>query len=210
MELELLDRKRRTVERRIRAARFSTVKSFDTFDFAAIPGLNKMLVLALARCGISCAGRTSPRSATAAPATPCRAGAWASGLPVGLLRHVHDRSFVGQPDARGALRAPPAQASARAAGGQAAHHRRTRLCAVVAAPQDRPVNRFAKREWPAMCQSQRRPRRDPAPCRQRMVRKAKAITGWRQGCRCASRDRPTCRVERRVLRERRPHGGLRW
>ena len=49
IELELIDRERRTVERRIRAARFPAVKSFDTFDFAAIPSLNKMLVLELAR-----------------------------------------------------------------------------------------------------------------------------------------------------------------
>ncbi len=38
------------VERRIRAARFPAVKSLDTFDFTAIPSLNKMLVLELARC----------------------------------------------------------------------------------------------------------------------------------------------------------------
>ena len=50
IELDLIDRERRTVERRIRAARFPAVKSFDTFDFAAIPGLGKMLVLELARC----------------------------------------------------------------------------------------------------------------------------------------------------------------
>ena len=50
IELELIDRERRTVEHRIRAARFPAVKSFDTFDFTAIPGLNKMLVLELARC----------------------------------------------------------------------------------------------------------------------------------------------------------------
>ena len=50
VELELLDRERRVTERRIREARFPAVKSFDTFDFAAIPGLNKMLVLELARC----------------------------------------------------------------------------------------------------------------------------------------------------------------
>ena len=50
VELELLDRERRVVERRIREARFPAVKSFDTFDFAAIPSLNKMLVLELARC----------------------------------------------------------------------------------------------------------------------------------------------------------------
>jgi len=49
IELKLIDRERRTVERRIRAARFPAVKSFDTFDFAAIPNLNKMLVLELAR-----------------------------------------------------------------------------------------------------------------------------------------------------------------
>jgi len=49
IELELIDRERRTVERRIRAARFPAVKSFDTFDFAAIPSLNKPLVLELAR-----------------------------------------------------------------------------------------------------------------------------------------------------------------
>ena len=33
------------VERRIRMARFSHTKSFDTFDFAAQPSLNKALVL---------------------------------------------------------------------------------------------------------------------------------------------------------------------
>ena len=50
IELELIDRERRTIERRIRAARFPAVKSLDTFDFTAIPSLNKMLVLELARC----------------------------------------------------------------------------------------------------------------------------------------------------------------
>ena len=49
IELELIDRERRTVERRIRAARFPATKSLDTFDFTAIPSLNKMLVLDLAR-----------------------------------------------------------------------------------------------------------------------------------------------------------------
>ena len=48
-ELELLDREGRLVERRIRQARFPAVKSLDSFDFAAIPSLNKMLVLELAR-----------------------------------------------------------------------------------------------------------------------------------------------------------------
>ena len=38
------------VDRRIKAARFPTTKSLDTFDFLAIPSLNKALVLELARC----------------------------------------------------------------------------------------------------------------------------------------------------------------
>jgi DNA replication protein DnaC len=50
LELELLDRERRVTERRIRDARFPATKSLDTFDFTAIPSLNKMLVLELARC----------------------------------------------------------------------------------------------------------------------------------------------------------------
>ena len=37
------------VERRIKEARFPAVKSLDSFDFAAIPSLNKTLVLELAR-----------------------------------------------------------------------------------------------------------------------------------------------------------------
>lgn len=49
-ELELIERERRMVERRIREARFPTVKSLDSFDFKALPSLNKVLVIELARC----------------------------------------------------------------------------------------------------------------------------------------------------------------
>ena len=35
---------------RLRAARFPAVKSLDTFDFTAIPSVNKSLVMELARC----------------------------------------------------------------------------------------------------------------------------------------------------------------
>ena len=49
-ELEPIDRHQRMVQRRIRAARFPAVKSLDTFDFLAIPSLNKALVMELARC----------------------------------------------------------------------------------------------------------------------------------------------------------------
>ena len=50
LELELLDRERRLVERRIRQARFPATKGLDSFVFTAIPSLNRMLVLELARC----------------------------------------------------------------------------------------------------------------------------------------------------------------
>jgi DNA replication protein DnaC len=49
-EQELLDRERRATERRIHQARFPVVKSLDTFEFLAIPAVNKALVLELARC----------------------------------------------------------------------------------------------------------------------------------------------------------------
>ena len=49
-ELERIDRHQRMVQRRIRAARFPAVKSLDTFDFTAIPSVNKALVMELARC----------------------------------------------------------------------------------------------------------------------------------------------------------------
>jgi DNA replication protein DnaC len=50
VELELLDREARMIERRIKAAKFPAPKSLDGFDFDAIPALNKRLVLDLARC----------------------------------------------------------------------------------------------------------------------------------------------------------------
>ena len=50
-ELGLIDRHQRTVERRLRAARFPAVKSLDSFDFPAIPSVNKALAMELARCG---------------------------------------------------------------------------------------------------------------------------------------------------------------
>jgi DNA replication protein DnaC len=46
----VIDREQRLVERRIRAAHFPAVKSLDSYDFTALPSLNKALVLELARC----------------------------------------------------------------------------------------------------------------------------------------------------------------
>ena len=91
-ELELIDRERRMVERRIRQARFPAVKSLDSFDFKAIASLNKMLVLELARCeyverreniialGNSGTGKTALRSTV-----------WRPGSNIRLLFHVRSR-----------------------------------------------------------------------------------------------------------------------
>ena len=49
VEMEMIDRERRLVERRIRQARFPVVKQLERFDFKAIPSLNKMRVLDRAR-----------------------------------------------------------------------------------------------------------------------------------------------------------------
>ncbi|NQW12341.1 MAG: ATP-binding protein, partial [Alphaproteobacteria bacterium] len=49
IELELIDREARMVDRRIKAAKFPALKSLESFDFEAIPTLNKKLVLDLAR-----------------------------------------------------------------------------------------------------------------------------------------------------------------
>ena len=43
-ELELIDRERRASERRLKAAKFPTYKTLDTFDFKAQPSLNKVLI----------------------------------------------------------------------------------------------------------------------------------------------------------------------
>ena len=49
VELELIERERKAAERRPRAARFPAPKTLDEFDFAARPGINKPLLLDLAR-----------------------------------------------------------------------------------------------------------------------------------------------------------------
>ena len=49
-ELEVIDRERRMVERRIKQVRFPTTKSLDSFEFKSLPSLNKVMVMELARC----------------------------------------------------------------------------------------------------------------------------------------------------------------
>jgi DNA replication protein DnaC len=65
-ELELIDRERRMVERRIREARFPTVKSLDSFDFTAIPSLKRHWSGNSPAANTLLAARTQSRSATAA------------------------------------------------------------------------------------------------------------------------------------------------
>jgi DNA replication protein DnaC len=48
-ELELIDRERRAAERRLKAAKFPTQKTLESFDFKARPSINKPLVLELAK-----------------------------------------------------------------------------------------------------------------------------------------------------------------
>jgi len=48
-ELELIERERRAAERRLKAAKFPTHKTLDTFDFKAQPSVNKVLVNELMR-----------------------------------------------------------------------------------------------------------------------------------------------------------------
>ena len=49
-KLEMIERERRMIERRIKAAKFPAIKSLDSFDFKAMASLNKPLVMELARC----------------------------------------------------------------------------------------------------------------------------------------------------------------
>ena len=49
-ELELLERERKAAERRLKAAKFPTLKTLDTFDFTARPSVNKVMISSLARC----------------------------------------------------------------------------------------------------------------------------------------------------------------
>jgi hypothetical protein len=94
-ELELIDRERRMVERRIKEARFPTVKSLDSFDFTAIPSLNKTFC---SRIGVGC-------------------------LPEGLVSRLHHRGRYGPRADRGQGREATAPPTAPAGRLQAADRR---------------------------------------------------------------------------------------
>lgn len=49
-EMEFIDRERQMIERRIKAEKFPSTKSLDSFDFKVMSSLNKPLTRELARC----------------------------------------------------------------------------------------------------------------------------------------------------------------
>jgi len=49
-ELELMERERQLIERRVRQAHFPALKSLDNYDFSLVPSVDRSLVLELARC----------------------------------------------------------------------------------------------------------------------------------------------------------------
>jgi len=57
-ELELIERERKSAERRLKAARFPAHKLLDEFDFAARPSVNKPQMLELVKESTSTAVRT--------------------------------------------------------------------------------------------------------------------------------------------------------
>jgi len=61
-ELELIERERRMIERRIKEARFPAVKSLDSFDFLALPSLVQRQQLRDRLRGIGIGGFLAHRS----------------------------------------------------------------------------------------------------------------------------------------------------
>ena len=127
-ELELLDREKRAAERRLKAARFPTMKTLETFDFTARPSVNKVLVAELARCeyidkreNILLVG--NPGTGKSHLATALAAQACAEGLQGALLPHHRARHHAHRGPRRTQLPAP--EDPARQAG--PARPRRARL-----------------------------------------------------------------------------------
>jgi len=130
-ELEVIERERRMVERRIKEARFPTVKSLDSFDFTAIPSLNKTLVLELARCeyiarrenviAVGNSGTGKTHIALGLGLAACQKG-WAVGF-ITAAALVHE--LIEARDEKRLLRLHSAGSL------QAPDHRRARLCATV-------------------------------------------------------------------------------
>ena len=132
-ELELIDRHQRMVERRIRAARFTADKSLDTFDFAAIPSVNKALVMELARCeyiqrrenAIAFGNSGTGKTHVALGASASSAGL--GRLPTRDVRRLHHRRRSGAQTDGGQRRETFAESAKTNVAAQPADHRRTGL-----------------------------------------------------------------------------------
>ena len=123
-ELELIDRHQRMAQRRIRAARFPAVKSLDTFDFLAIPSVNKQLVMELARCEYiehreNVIAALNSGTGKTHVALGLGLAACQKGMSVGFT--TAGRAHGGQ------RRSPAAQPAAATGPPQASHHRRVGL-----------------------------------------------------------------------------------
>jgi DNA replication protein DnaC len=110
LELELLDREKRSAERRLKAARFPTLKTLESFDFAARPSVNKVLIAELARCNyidkrenilmIGNPGTGKSHLATALAAQACHKGYKVrffrtTELVTALIEARDERTFLG-------------------------------------------------------------------------------------------------------------------
>jgi DNA replication protein DnaC len=108
-ELELLDREKRAAERRLKAAKFPTIKTMDTFDFAARPSVNKVLITELMRCEyvdhrenlllVGNPGTGKSHLATALAAQACARGYrvrffWTTELITALIEARDERNFL--------------------------------------------------------------------------------------------------------------------
>ena len=92
----MIERDRRKVERRIKVAKFPVVKSLDSFDLSAIPKLNRMPVLELARC--EWVERRENVIALGPSGTGKTHVALGLGLPEGAFRRLHYGRRTGQRD----------------------------------------------------------------------------------------------------------------
>jgi DNA replication protein DnaC len=83
-ELELLERERKAAERRLKAAKFPSLKTLESFDFVAQPSINKALVTELMQCAylehrenillVGCPGTGKSHLATALGMQACKCG----------------------------------------------------------------------------------------------------------------------------------------
>lgn len=108
-ELELIEREKKGTERRVKQAGFPVMKTLDSYDFKALPGLNKQLVMELARCeyvkkrenllAVGNSGTGKTHIATALGILACREGFkvrfyTAAGLVTTLMEARDDKTLL--------------------------------------------------------------------------------------------------------------------